>query len=392
MQRVRIWGVLYLVVAAAGIARAGDGGGAGVRNLDAVLRPIVAKYKVPGMVGAVIEGDRVVALGAAGLRKRGGKERITADDQIHIGSDTKAMTATLIATLVEEGKLSWGTTLAELFPERAKKMHPDWRSVTVEQLVTNRAGAPGHIEKDPIWIKLATDNGPLPEGRLRMLDAVIAKKPEAPPGTKFIYSNAGFTIAGAIAERVTGESWEDLMSERLFKPLQMASAGFGAPGTPGKEDQPWGHGPGGKPVSPGRRADNPAVIGPAGTVHCSVGDWAKFVENHLSGETGGSKLLKAETIKKLHTPPAGAEPRYAMGWGVEESDVGGKKGRVLRHAGSNTMWLAIAWIAPDDHYAILIGCNQGDDAAHKACDAALKAFVAERVAKAAGRGGSKAGK
>ncbi len=350
---------------------------ADVHNLDAVLKPIVEKYKVPGMVAAIIEGDQVVAVGAAGVRKLGGEEPFTTDDQIHIGSDTKAMTATLIAMLVEEGKLKWSTTLADVFPERAKKMHPDWRKVTVEQLVTNRAGAPGQIEKDPVWLKIATTRGPLPEARLQMLDAVIAKKPEAPPGTKFIYSNAGFTMAGAIAERVTGKPWEDLIRERLFEPLAMSSAGFGAPGTPGKEDQPWGHRPGGKPMSPGPRADNPAAIGPAGTVHCSVGDWAKFVENHLNGEEGGSKLLKAETFKKLHTPPAGSKPAYAMGWGVENSDVGGKKGRVLRHAGSNTMWLAIAWIAPDDHFAILIGCNQGDDAAHKACDAALAALIKE---------------
>lgn len=384
MQRVRVWGVLCLVGVSAGVARAGEGNGAAVRNLDGLLKPIVAKYKVPGMVAAIIEGDRIAAIGAAGLRKRGGTEQITADDQIHIGSDTKAMTATLIAMLVEEGKLTWGTTLAEVFPERAKKMHPAWRGVTIEQLLTNRSGATGHIEQEAIWPAMVTAKPPLDAARLRMLDAVTTKAPEAKPGSKFIYSNAGYVIAGTVAERVGGKPWDVMMRERLFGPLDMSSAGFGAPGTPGKEDQPWGHDPKGRPMSPGPRADNPAALGPAGTVHLSLGDWAKFVENHLNGEAGGSKLLKPETFKKLHTAPTGAKPQYAMGWGVEKSDVGGKKGRVLRHAGSNTMWLAIAWFAPDEHFAILIGCNQGDDAAKKACDAALAALIAEHDAKSSG--------
>src|SRR5262245_19285762 len=124
------------------------------RRVDELTRPIVEKHDVPGMVAALIEGDRVTAIGAAGVRKRGGKKKITVDDEFHIGSDTKAMTATLIGMLVEEGKLKWTSTLAEVFPELAEAMHPDWQRVTVEQLLTHRAGAPGHLEKEPIWARL----------------------------------------------------------------------------------------------------------------------------------------------------------------------------------------------------------------------------------------------
>lgn len=350
---------------------------AGPRRVDDQLQPILDKNHIPGMVAALVEGDQIVAIGAAGIRKTGGKTPITVDDEFHIGSDTKAMTATLIGMLVEEGKLAWTSTLGDLFPDLSDNMHPDWQRVTIEQLLTHRAGAPGHIETTPLWNKLWTFKGPLPKARRMVLDYVVARRPEAEPGTKFIYSNAGYIIAGAIAEHVTNKSWEELIKARLFDPLGMSTAGFGAPGEPKQEDQPWGHAEGGVPVSPGPRADNPPAVGPAGTVHCTIADWARFVSLHLEGDRGSARLLKPETFKKLHTPPAGSPPQYAMGWGIDKRDWAGKSGRVLHHAGSNTMWFAVVWIAPEKNFAVLVMCNQADSAARKGCDEAVQAMIRE---------------
>lgn len=345
------------------------------RRLDDVLRPIIEKHDIPGMVAALVTGDQIGAIGAAGLRKRGGKRPITIDDQFHIGSDTKAMTATLMALLVEEGKLAWTTTLAEVFPELVDNMHPDWQRVTVEQLLSHRAGAPGHIEQDPIWSKLWAFNGPMPAARRLVVEKLCIRPPETAPGTKFVYSNAGYIIAGAIAEKISGQPWEDQMRESIFKPLEMSSAGFGPPGTPRKQVQPWGHTADGSPMSPGPSADNPPALGPAGTVHCSIGDWARFISEHLRGERGDAKLLKSETTQALHRPGDGLGSKYAMGWGVDRRDWAGKTGRVLHHAGSNTLWFAVAWVAPDADIALLVMCNQGGDRAQKACDEAAQALL-----------------
>src|SRR6185436_1954641 len=167
----------------------------------------------------------------------------------------------------------------------------------------------------------------------------------------FIYSNAGFSIAGHMAEKVTGKTWEDLMRQKIFRPLGMTTAGFGAPGTEAKHDQPRGHQADGTPVEPGPGADNPVAIGPAGIVHCTIGDWAKFVALHLRGEQGDAKLLKAETFKKLHTPVADGS-HYGFGWMVTSRPWGGKG--VLTHSGSNTMWYCVTWIAPEKDFAVLI--------------------------------------
>lgn len=85
-------------------------------NFDATLQSILGRGAERfGMGAAVLRGERIIAQGIAGVRKRGSAERITLDDRFHLGSCTKAMTATLVAMLVEEGRLNWTTTLGELF-------------------------------------------------------------------------------------------------------------------------------------------------------------------------------------------------------------------------------------------------------------------------------------
>src|SRR5213078_4948643 len=110
-------------------------------NVDAILQAILGKGGERfGMAAAVLRGERIIAQGAAGVRKRGTAERITLDDRFHLGSCTKAMTATLVAMLVEEGKLNWTTTLGELFADTVKPMHPAWEKVTLRQVLAHRAG------------------------------------------------------------------------------------------------------------------------------------------------------------------------------------------------------------------------------------------------------------
>jgi CubicO group peptidase (beta-lactamase class C family) len=342
-------------------------------DIGEALEPIIEKHGVPGMAAAVVKGGRVTHLGVAGVRRAGGKEKITAEDRFHIGSCTKAMTATLCAVLVEEGKLSWGMTLGEAFPDARQKMLPEWRGVTLEQLLNNAGGMPEKTHQTDLWGRLHAHRGTAMSARRMMLETVTSVPPEAAPGTKFIYSNAGFTVAGHMAEVVMKRPYEQLLRERIFKPLVMNSAGFGPPGRAGVMDQPRGHIEAGESVEPGPRADNPPAIAPAGTVHCTVGDWAKFAAFHLKGARGeateGPKL-KAETWKKLHT--AEGEHPYVMGW----LPVGTKEGGVLTHAGSNTMWHAIVVIIPKQDLAVVVACNKGGDAAETACQDAIAAVRA----------------
>ena len=140
-------------------------------------------------------------------------------------------------------------------------------------------------------------------------------------------------------------------------------------------DRPWGHiGEVGKQVA--MFHDNPPSMGPAGTVHCSLRDWAKFIQLHLgveptTGKASSKPLLKRKTLASLHTPNEGED--YALGWMVLKRAW--SKGPVLHHNGSNTMWLCVAWLAPKEKFAVLVTCNHGGGAA--ACDDLAAACIAE---------------
>jgi CubicO group peptidase (beta-lactamase class C family) len=301
------------------------------------------------------------------------------DDRWHLGSCTKAMTATLAARFIERGTLGWHTRIGETL---TGKIDPGYRDVTLEQLLAHRAGAPGVLERRPIWSWLWSHEGPIAEERAKLVATLLAEPPEAKPGSEFLYSNAGYVIAGAMLEAKAGGSWETLVARELFQPLGMTSAGFGAPGA---ASEPWGHRVEDDrvtPIEPGPRADNPPALGPAGTVHASLRDWAKFVALHLAGARGGSDFLESGTFQKLHTPPAGAD--YALGWIVVERDWAG--GRALTHLGSNTAWVAVTWLAPQRDFAVLVATNQGGSRAEKAADRAAWALIQQQLG-AGGRPG-----
>jgi CubicO group peptidase (beta-lactamase class C family) len=341
--------------------------------LNSLLDPILKKYDLPGLAAAIVTSKGLSAVGAVGVRKYGTDTPVTIDDQFHLGSDTKAMTATMLATLVEEGKISWNTTLEQVFPELSLKMNPAYRKVTLEQLLGHRAGF-----SDESWPK-GKDFGDmykLPgtprEQRAAYVGMVLTEPPVSEPGSKFLYSNRSYAVAGAMAEKVANDSWENLMQKRIFQPLGMQSCGFGAMGSSGKIDQPWQHTLilfMHRKIEPGPQADNPPVIGPAGTVHCSVVDWGRFVTAHLRGEKGEPGILKPQTFKRLHTPASGGD--YAFGWLVVDRPWAG--GRALNHAGSNTMNYAVVWMAPAKDFAVLVMTNQGDT--FNACDAAASALI-----------------
>jgi CubicO group peptidase (beta-lactamase class C family) len=209
-------------------------------NVDAILLSILGRGAERfGMVAAVLRGERIIAQGVAGVRKRGSAESITLDDQFQLGSCTKAMTATLVAMLVEEGKLNWTTTLGELFADTVKPMHPAWEKVTLRQVLAHRAGL--RFEPDglaqvfselvrPLRARLGT----LPQQRLEIARQALSRPPGIAPDTRYWYSNVGYILAGAVLEQLTGRAWEELMRERLFGPLGISTGGFGPPGRGGR--------------------------------------------------------------------------------------------------------------------------------------------------------------
>jgi len=344
-------------------------------SIEPLLEEIRARHGVPALAASTIYDGRIINYAAVGVRKLGSDVKVTPWDKFHIGSCTKAMTATLVAIFVEQGKLKWSATLAEVFPELAGQMHPGYRRVTLLHLAAHRGGLASKTwPKGMSFLDVHGLPGPPRKARWEFVRRKLAEPPEASPGEKYIYSNCGYAILGVACEQVADAAYEDLMQTYIFRPLGMHSAGFGAMGTPGKIDQPWQHRvEDGKaiPIEPGPRADNPPAIAPAGTVHCAIGDWAKFVQVHLRGARDGPTPLPITNWPRLHTPAFGGT--YAAGWGTVHRAWGG--GRVYTHSGSNKMNYAVVWMAPHRNFAVVVATNQAGDTAPKACDDAAAAII-----------------
>src|SRR5262249_17730282 len=150
---------------------------------------------------------------------------------------------------------------------KVKAMDAGLRKVTLGQLLTHRAGLRANAAGG---LSVLFRVGSTRQQRQSLLESIAEGKLEYEPGKELHYSNLGYVLAGHLAEEAAGATWEELMHARLFGPLGMKSAGFGAMGTRGKVEQPWQHTSRGTPVGPGTLSDNPLVIGPAGRVHCSV--------------------------------------------------------------------------------------------------------------------------
>jgi CubicO group peptidase (beta-lactamase class C family) len=346
-------------------------------TLDGQLELIRGNHRLPALAAATFGPEAILETGFTGVRALGHPEPIASDDAWHVGSLTKSMTATVAATLVEEGTIAWDTTLPQSFPDLS--MQPQYRTVRLRDLLTNSSGMTPDATSAPSWASLSGSTLSLPQQRRQLAQELLSMKPVSAVGT-YTYSNAGYIVAGAMLEAATGRPCEDLITERLFQPLGMASAGFGPPRGATPLDQPWGHAivdDGFAPTPPGPDADNPPAMGPAGTVHASVADLVAYYQVHLAAAMGSARLLSAESFAVLHTPAPGTD--YACGWGVVQRAWAG--GTALSHAGSNTFWFAEVWLAPAKGFGVLVVTNgaglRSSEAANDAAVMLITRFTGE---------------
>lgn len=349
-------------------------------SLADALEAIRQEHAIPALACALLRGEAVDEIAAVGTRKQGGAERVTTDDLWHIGSCTKAMTATLCAMLVEDDKLRWDSTIGDVFPDLRDAIHEDVHGATLEHLLSHRAGIDDDLAQRGLLARMWQYEGPPRAQRIQLIRDALSRAPATKPGEKFAYSNVGYCVAAAMVERVADAPYEVMIRQRLFEPLGMASAGWGAPGSTDVVDQPWGHVKLKERLAmrPGPRADNPVVMNPAGRLHCSLSDWAKFARLHLSAARGEARLLRRETFERLHRAIAerAAEDDervgYALGWAVARNQPLGPR---WMHDGSNTMWYCTIVILPGRNLAVLTATNAGDESARAAVlDAARQAI------------------
>ncbi|MBU4135271.1 MAG: beta-lactamase family protein [Alphaproteobacteria bacterium] len=364
-RRALLGGFAALPLAAALPARARPG------EAEAALEAVFAETAPPALAAGIVSRDGLGWAGVRGVRRAGHEAAATLEDRWHLGSNTKAMTAAVFGRLVDQGRARWGMPLAEALP--GLTIDPAWATTTLDDLMHHRAGLLDAGLLDQAWLIAAHgDQRPLPEQRAEFAARALGAPPAGPAG-QFTYGNGNYIVVGAAIEAITGRPWETVMAAELYQPLGLVSAGFGAP----RGEAPWGH-RGGVGVDPAGFADNPRALGPAGTAHMTLADYARFVAAMMGGRPD---WISEATRAHLLTPAAGAPPAYACGWGVGGAPwagVGGA-GPTITHNGSNTMWFATVLAAPERGLGFIALSNDGA-AGQRACQTLIQRLAAGAAA------------
>lgn len=141
------------------------------------------------------------------------------DTKFRIGSVTKQFTATLILQLVEEGKIKLDGKITDYLTDYRKDTG---EKVTIHQLLNHTSGIPSYTDRRNFMAESSRN----PYGVADFIKKFASEDLAFEPGSKFSYNNSGYSILGAIIEKVTGKSYEAVLTERIFKPLGMTNSGY----------------------------------------------------------------------------------------------------------------------------------------------------------------------
>jgi CubicO group peptidase (beta-lactamase class C family) len=328
-------------------------------GFDAYVERAMHDWRVPGVAVAVVKDDSVVFARGYGVRKRGEPGRVDEHTVFGVGSVTKAFTAAVAGSLVAEGRMGWDDPVTKHLPWL--QFRDPWmtRQVTIRDLLSHRSGL---SSGNQLWYAFGY-------GR----DEILRRIRHLPPGpafrSDFDYNNLGLLAAGQAAAAAGGRSWDDLVRERIFRPLGMSSTTTSVDSLAGMKNVAMPHIRAGDKVESTRyaRLDH---IGPAGAVNSNALDLARWVRMQLGeGRLGEVQVLPAEVVREMHTPqiairnPAWAAvlpdariPTYGLGWFVR--DYRGRK--AVEHGGLYRGIKAHVAIIPEEQLGVVVLSNLGE--------------------------------
>lgn len=318
-------------------------------------------------LGAVVASrDGILEIAVDGVRAHNTDDPVQIADRWHLGSNTKALTALLYAQMVQQGLATWDTPVSELFPEFSDEIDPAWQEITIEDLFAHRSGLQ---QMTGAWLNARhRDDRPISEQRLEVARIGLSKPPSQDQH-EFNYNNLNYIVAGAAIEMILRtqddlpDTWEAAMQIMLFDRLaaETDQSGFGfGPPQEGLQGHRIRFGTFTSAMGRGKNADNPMVLGPAGTLNATLQAHAQLALEFLKDD---SALIPVSMREKLFTPHPDAGSGYAMGWGIRDDP---KYGRLYLHSGSNTLWFSRIIVAPDLDRVIIVNSNQISDSAQAA--------------------------
>jgi D-alanyl-D-alanine carboxypeptidase len=329
-------------------------------NLKSVLSQYRAEYDIPALVIGIFTPDTII-MASDGIRDVISKTEVDLSDRFHIGSCTKAMTAFAAARLVEKKFLSWNTKIIDVFSEWESETRAYYKNKTLADLLSHRAGVQpffnGFEFRD---VPETVFQGSIKEKREKFARWLLQRTPTVDITRPYIYSNAGYTVAAVMLEKVTGKPWETLIQEEVFAPLNI-NGSFGWP-VDTSSHQPLGHI---RPaewklsdqtdwvILPDSMHYSCELLEPAGDVSVPMRDYCLFLQENLKALNGQGTLLKQPTYQFLFYGRKG----YAMGWG----NPVGRGNHYLSHDGSAGTFYCRNLLCREKQAGLAIFANSGNN-------------------------------
>ena len=332
-------------------------------DLDHYVARVLKTFDVPGLSVAIVKDGNVVLAKGYGVRKLGNPTPVDGNTLFGIGSNTKAFTSAALATLVDEGRISWDDRVYENLP--GFQMYDPYVSheMTIRDLLTHRSGM-GLGEGDLLFWPHTTFTREDIIYRLRFM------KPVSSFRSHYAYDNLLYMAAGQIIPAVTGKSWDDYVRERILLPLGMTTTNLSTTAFKAGDDYAWPHSlvDGKLQVVPFQSLDN---VGPAGSINSSAAEMAKWLLlqlNHGKYLERDGRLFSEQRSREMWSPqtiiPTGDSSgslaalkhnfsAYGLGWQLQ--DYHGHK--IVGHGGGVLGFVSLVTLVPDENLGVVILTN-----------------------------------
>lgn len=315
-------------------------------SLDKFITKEIIDYKVPGLAIGIIKDNDVVFMHGYGVTSLNSNSKITPETVFPIASCTKTFTAACIGILVDEGKLQWNDKVIKYLPDF--KLSDPWitKELTISDLLCHRSGL-GTFDGDLLWY--GTDYS-----RKEIIDKMQYYPIKNDFRIQFGYQNIMYLVAGMIIEKVSGESWDKFVKDKIFNSLSMQNSSSSIIKMQLNDDYARPHL--GNRTVPLLNLDN---IGSAGSVNSSIQDMLNWVQMWINKGEWNGKIIISQDVYQTATSPKimisnNSEESYGFGWYI--GTVEGEK--VIYHGGGISGYKSSVYILPDRKIGIVILTNR----------------------------------
>jgi len=325
-------------------------------ELDAVVEQSLKAFGAPGVAVGVLRDGKVVLARGYGVRDTKRGVPVTVHTRFAIGSVTKSFTASIAAMLVDEGKLDWDRPVRDYLPWFRLHDRAATEMITARDMLTHRSGLPRHD-----FLRFA-----VPLEREELVRRLAWLEPTKPFRAAYQYNNLMYVTAGYLEGVLAGSTWEQLVSDRIFKPLGMAESNTSVLDSQKTDDYA-------KPYERRKGAVEEVDfyvyqkfgVGPNGAVNSSLQDMLKYLEFQMGdGKANGKQLVSAAQMREMHTPqfvaPSGGVPEfdlncYGLAWGIGTY----RNHKVIQHGGSIAGFRAWIGYFPAEKLGLVTLSNMG---------------------------------